>query len=174
MPHIHAGIDFVVSMFTVHPTEPKVCLLHHKKLDMWLPPGGHIDLDQTSDEAVMAEMREEAGMFWPDDYEVQQPPGRADAALEMLALDPAKNNNQQKLWVPWDMDIHDFPPVAGHRHLALIFLVFAKTAKLTLEKDKAHRIMWCSEAMIDTTKEKLLPAVRLYCKRAIRARYPKE
>jgi len=40
MAHIHAEIDFVVSGFITH--EDKVLLVNHKKLNLWLPPGGHI------------------------------------------------------------------------------------------------------------------------------------
>jgi 8-oxo-dGTP pyrophosphatase MutT (NUDIX family) len=173
VPHIHAEIDFVVSMFVVHPTEPKVCLLLHKKLGSWLPPGGHIDLGQTSDEAVVAEMREETGLE-PADYTVVQPSGRAQDVAEMLQLGPERNHNQANLWLPWEVDIHDFPPVKGHRHLALVYLLFAHADRLTLEADKASDIMWFGLDDLDDLSHQMLPAIRVYCKRAIRARYPRE
>src|SRR5437773_1493766 len=43
MAHIHEKIDFTVAIFVVHGG--KVLLIHHRKLDKWLPLGGHIDLD---------------------------------------------------------------------------------------------------------------------------------
>ena len=43
MPHIHEKIDFTVSLFIVEGE--KVLLVHHKKLDRWLPIGGHIELE---------------------------------------------------------------------------------------------------------------------------------
>jgi len=40
----------------------KTLLLKHKKLGMWLPPGGHIDEGETPDEAALREVREETGL----------------------------------------------------------------------------------------------------------------
>ena len=42
MPHIHEQIDFTVAIFVVH--QGKVLVIHHRKLDRWLPLGGHIEL----------------------------------------------------------------------------------------------------------------------------------
>ena len=36
MAHIHEKIDFTVAIFVVH--EEKILLIHHRKLDKWLPP----------------------------------------------------------------------------------------------------------------------------------------
>ena len=41
--------DFTVATFVVH--EGKVLLLWHRKLGMWLPPGGHIEPNELPDEA---------------------------------------------------------------------------------------------------------------------------
>jgi 8-oxo-dGTP pyrophosphatase MutT (NUDIX family) len=37
----------------------KVLLVHHKKFNKWAPPGGHIEEDETPDEAVIREWKEE-------------------------------------------------------------------------------------------------------------------
>ena len=60
MAHIHEKIDFTVSICIVH--ENKVLLLMHKKLHIWLPPGGHIELDEDPNEAVLREAKEETGL----------------------------------------------------------------------------------------------------------------
>ena len=52
--------DFTVATFVVH--EGKVLLLWHRKLGMWLPPGGHIEPNELPDEAAVREVREEAGL----------------------------------------------------------------------------------------------------------------
>ncbi len=37
MAHIHEKIDFTVAIFVVHAG--KILLIHHRKLDKWLPLG---------------------------------------------------------------------------------------------------------------------------------------
>ena len=44
MPHLHEKIDFTVAIFVVH--EGRVLVIHYRKLDKWLPLGGHIELDE--------------------------------------------------------------------------------------------------------------------------------
>ena len=50
MPHIHEKIDFTVAIFVVH--DRKILVIHHRKLDKWLPLGGHIELEEDPEQAV--------------------------------------------------------------------------------------------------------------------------
>jgi 8-oxo-dGTP pyrophosphatase MutT (NUDIX family) len=52
--------DFTVATFVVH--EGRVLLLHHRKLRMWLPPGGHVEPNELPDDAAVREVWEEAGV----------------------------------------------------------------------------------------------------------------
>ncbi|MGI6359400.1 MAG: NUDIX hydrolase [Bacillota bacterium] len=52
--------DFTVATFVVH--RQRVLLLWHRKLQMWLPPGGHIDRHELPDEAAVREVWEESGI----------------------------------------------------------------------------------------------------------------
>jgi 8-oxo-dGTP pyrophosphatase MutT (NUDIX family) len=52
--------DFTVAVFVVH--EDRVLLHFHKKLDRWLPPGGHIKPNELPDEAAVREVLEETGV----------------------------------------------------------------------------------------------------------------
>ncbi len=40
----------------------KVLLNHHKKFNKWTPPGGHMEEDETPDQAVIREWKEELGL----------------------------------------------------------------------------------------------------------------
>lgn len=55
-PHI----CFTASAFLIH--EAKVLLIKHKKLAMWLGPGGHIDQDELPHQAAVREFFEETGL----------------------------------------------------------------------------------------------------------------
>jgi len=52
--------DFVVAVYIVK--DDKILLVNHKKLCKWLPIGGHIELDETPDQAVLREVQEETGL----------------------------------------------------------------------------------------------------------------
>lgn len=52
--------DFTVAVFVVH--EGRVLLHFHKKLNRWLPPGGHIEPNELPDEAAVREVLEETGV----------------------------------------------------------------------------------------------------------------
>src|SRR3712207_2907004 len=54
------GRHFTVSVFVVW--EGKVLLHFHRKLGMWLPPGGHIERDELPDDAALREVYEETGL----------------------------------------------------------------------------------------------------------------
>jgi hypothetical protein len=54
MAHIHEKIDFTVALFVVRGTE--VLLVHHRKLNRWLPLGGHIELDEDPETAALREV----------------------------------------------------------------------------------------------------------------------
>jgi 8-oxo-dGTP pyrophosphatase MutT (NUDIX family) len=51
---------FVATVYVVN--DGATALHHHDKLDMWLPPGGHIDRGEVPHEAAVREAREELGL----------------------------------------------------------------------------------------------------------------
>lgn len=52
--------DFTATTFVVD--HERTLLLHHRKLDRWFPPGGHIEPDELPHEAALREVREETGL----------------------------------------------------------------------------------------------------------------
>jgi ADP-ribose pyrophosphatase YjhB (NUDIX family) len=52
--------DFTVATFVV--MADRILLLWHRKLQMWLPPGGHIEPNELPDDAAVREVAEEAGI----------------------------------------------------------------------------------------------------------------
>lgn len=60
MAHIHEKIDFTASVYIVR--DGKVLLHKHKKLGIWVPPGGHVELVEDPNEAAVREAKEECGL----------------------------------------------------------------------------------------------------------------
>jgi 8-oxo-dGTP pyrophosphatase MutT (NUDIX family) len=60
MPHIHEQIDFTADTFIVFHS--KVLLRKHDKYKIWLPPGGHVELNEDPNEAAIREVKEEVGL----------------------------------------------------------------------------------------------------------------
>jgi ADP-ribose pyrophosphatase YjhB (NUDIX family) len=52
--------DFTATTFVVH--ENRTLLLLHRKLGIWVPPGGHIDPNELPDQAALREVLEESGL----------------------------------------------------------------------------------------------------------------
>lgn len=92
--------DFTVATFVV--VGDRVLLLFHRKLHMWLPPGGHIERDELPDRAALREVLEETGIA------ATLLPERAVAAPGPLPL--AR---------PEGVQLEDIGP--GHQHIDLIY-----------------------------------------------------
>jgi 8-oxo-dGTP diphosphatase len=51
---------FTASALIIHNN--KVLLIYHKKLNVWLYPGGHIEENENPDETLLREVKEETGI----------------------------------------------------------------------------------------------------------------
>lgn len=58
----HAAGHFTGSAWLVSADGARVLLLHHRKLDRWLQPGGHADGDRDLARVAMREAQEETGV----------------------------------------------------------------------------------------------------------------
>lgn len=54
----HLGVLSLI----LSPDRKLTFMLNHKKAQMWLPPGGHVNAGQTFEEAVKSEIKEELGV----------------------------------------------------------------------------------------------------------------
>src|SRR5512141_3195275 len=126
MAHIHEKIDFTVALFVVQAG--KVLLIHHRKLDKWLPLGGHIELDEDPEQAAIREAREESGL-----------------EVELIGeRPPTTGPDTRALIAPKFLDIHRISQT--HEHIGLIYWARPKAGEVTLATAEHHAIQWCSAA----------------------------
>ena len=128
MAHIHELYDFTTSAFIMHPTDPKLLLLHHIKLNSWLQPGGHIELDENPLQALHHELQEETGLL-PADYDIIEP-----------ADHPVTTGTSITLPLPFYVSDHRFNDT--HRHIDSSYLIRSRTETITVTPDGAHAIGW--------------------------------
>lgn len=113
--------DLVVAGYIIE--DEKVLLIHHKKLGKWLPVGGHIEKDETPDEAIKREVMEEVSL-----------------EIEILCPSPLPSvgNVIENLALPFHVNVH---PVIGHNHCCFYYLcrpLSGKEVKINEESNGFH------------------------------------
>lgn len=151
MPHIHEKIDWTVAAYVIY--RDRILLVHHKKLNKWLPPGGHVELDQDPEEALYAELREETGLTEGD--------------LVIIGEKPTITSPGTKfLYAPTYLDIHEIS--ATHKHIGMTYILKSKTDTIQLSQREHNQIRWFSLADIENPEYNILPAVQFYSREALR------
>lgn len=140
MGHIHSDseYDFTASATIVHAN--KVLLLFHHKLHLWLPPAGHIELNEHPIEALYRETEEETGLT--KDHLTLLLPYDDNLSLER---DPDTNVS---LPVPFDIDVHTVNQ-QGHQHVDLSYIFLSDTSVVKREDGGAEQLEWFTLEEID-------------------------
>lgn len=149
MPHLHTKPgehDHTASAFIVRLDrgEPKLLLHMHKKLAKFLQFGGHIETHETPWEAVVHEIREEAG-YDIDQLKVLQPKQRL------------RNSSGAKLHpIPVYHNTHPFNET--HFHTDVAYVMVAR------EAPRLHIAQGESEEIIEVTRDELaqIPADKIF------------
>jgi 8-oxo-dGTP pyrophosphatase MutT (NUDIX family) len=147
MGHIHEKIDFTVAIFVVQAHQ--VLLIHHRKLDKWLPLGGHIELHEDPEMAALREAREESGL-----------------EVELIGeRPPTTEPGTRALIAPRFLDIHRISDT--HEHIGMIYWARPKNGSLTLAALEHHDLRWCTSKDLDALEPAMSNAVKWYCRKAI-------
>lgn len=115
------------SAWVTTPTRDRCLLVHHRKLNRWLQPGGHADGQTDVPAAALREAIEESG-------------------LTNLRL-----HHGDATVTPLDLDVHDIPArydavgnlvEEGHEHHDVRFLVIAHGDLSPQVSDESHDVRW--------------------------------
>ncbi len=148
MPHIHDLIDFTVDIFITY--NDKVLLIFHKKHNMWLQIGGHIELYEDTNQALFREVKEECGL----EIEIIE---KKEPQIEV--------KGHKFLYAPAFMNIHDINDT--HKHVALVYFAKAKSDKFVLSEREHKDIRWFTKEDLDKSEFSLNGAVKFYAKQAL-------
>lgn len=148
MPHLHEKIDFTVAVFVVH--EGRVLVVHHRKLDRWLPLGGHIELEEDPEQAALRETLEESGL-----------------EVELVGeRPPTTEPGTRALIAPRFLDIHRISDT--HEHIGMIYFARPRAGAVALAEAEHHDIRWCTPEDLDALQPPMSNAVKWYCRAALR------
>lgn len=98
--------DFTVATFVVDLD--RVLLLFHRKLQMWLPPGGHIDGNELPDDAAVREVVEETGIH-----------------VRLVGERALDIDTPRQLIRPEGIQLENITP--GHQHIDLVYFAVPET-----------------------------------------------
>lgn len=148
MPHIHELIDFTVAFYIVH--DDRVLLVNHPRYQKWIPPGGHIELDEDPEQALYREIAEETGL-----------------EVEILSTKPDVEAPGIKfLLTPNYLDIHEANP--PHKHVGLVYFAKSKNGEAILS-DEHEEIRWFGRDELDDVSFGMGAEVRFYAQAALAA-----
>ena len=139
--------DLVVSGYLIE--NDKVLLIDHKKLNLWLPPGGHIDPNETPDQALIREFKEETNLD-----------------IEILNKDYTlpKGNTKEVSALPFHINVHS---VGDHDHCCFYYICRAKNSNnIKIEKSELNDFRWFSKEELDD--ERILKDIKSITLRAFK------
>ena len=147
MPHINELFDFTVAPFIVH--KGRVLLVNHPRYNKWIPPGGHIELDETPDQALFREVAEETGL-----------------EIEVLSSKPAITSpGTEFMYTPNYVDVHEANP--PHKHIGLTYFARAKSEAFQIS-DEHVDMKWFTPAELEQPQYAISDSVKFYANEAIK------
>lgn len=130
---------FTATGYVVNKSRTKMLLIHHNKLDKWLPPGGHLDENEIPHEAAIREVFEETGV---------------QAVLINLKENDLSLNDEvdTQLLRPYAMMYQIIPKSSKdeeHIHLDLAYALEAsEDAIISAEYKEVHDVQWLTKSDI--------------------------
>lgn len=120
---------FTVTGFVVHGD--KTLLLWHRRLRMWVPPGGHVEPGEDPQTALLREVREETGL----------------EAQIISSLKPLPFDYPAQVPPPYTILVEDSSePGRPHQHVDLIYFCRSQDGEALRPPKPEDVLVWVSEA----------------------------
>ena len=127
---------FTATGYTINKGRTKMLLVHHKGLNKWLPPGGHVEKDEVPHETAIREVYEETGVtaspILDDDHD--------------LGL---KNIKEAQIPRPYALMYQIIPESkkdVEHIHLDMVFTLEANESdQIAARIQEVHDVRWVSK-----------------------------
>lgn len=147
---LHVQRHFTATAFVID-SRKRALLLWHKRLGRWMPPGGHVEPDETPEETARRECKEETNL----DVEIA-----GQTVGDLFASNPQEGRMLQK---PIALLLENIPasPERGepaHQHMDFLYLArpLDESQVLTLAEEEGRELRWFTrgdiEALDDTTE----------------------
>jgi len=107
----------------------EVLMIKHKKLGVWLPPGGHIDENEVPCDAVLREIFEETGV-------------KAQVVSASQGVGVGDEAHCKELSHPFVILLEDIENTWLHNHIDLVYLCKAGSDELVKSESEADDIGW--------------------------------
>lgn len=138
---------FCVSVYIYNQNKQQFLLVNHKKLGKWIQPGGHIDPEESPEEAAIREVKEETGL---NIVLIGERIPRASDYILPLAL--------QKNVISKD-----------HVHMDFVYLAKVQgNQKITLNQNESEGIAWFSLPEILNPDFNTFDDVRVWCEQIVK------
>jgi 8-oxo-dGTP pyrophosphatase MutT (NUDIX family) len=141
---------FTATAFIIDSNK-RTLLLWHKRLQRWMPPGGHIDPNESPDDAARRECKEETGL----DVEII-----GDTQTDLFTKNPAEGRMLTK---PIALLLEEIPACPernepAHQHMDFLFVArpLDETQAVKIAKDESDRMQWFTRqevAALDSSTE---------------------
>ncbi len=127
----------------------RVLLLWHKRLARWMPPGGHVDADETPEDAARRECKEETGL----DVEIIGEPQD-----DLFAANPHEGRMLKK---PIALLLENIPESKqrnepAHQHMDFLYLakMLDESQTMTLLESEGRELRWFTREEIEALNER--------------------
>ncbi len=122
---------FTATAFVVH--RGKTLFLWHRRMQQWMPPGGHLLPDEDPVTGVLREVREETGV-----------------EAELLPLMPTFDfDYPQQLPAPYTILLEDSAEYGdAHQHIDLIYFTRSPNGEATAPPSEDDALVWVTEEQL--------------------------